>query len=228
MGIIKTKDEIEKLRRAALLGDRCFEHICNFIKAGMTEIQVAKEIDDFFVKNGSSGVSFDTIVGAGKNSAQIHSTPTDYIIQKQDIILLDFGCVLDGYCSDMSRTIFVGEPTDKQKEIYKLVQDAHYNATKNIRIKDIAKKADEYGRKNIQEAGFDYAHALGHGVGIQVHEKPLISYRSEEILEEDMVFTIEPGIYIENEFGVRIEDTGVLTPNGVELFSKSKREIIIL
>ncbi|MBQ8298915.1 MAG: aminopeptidase P family protein [Clostridia bacterium] len=228
MGIIKTKEEIEKLRKAALLGDRCFEHICKFIKPGMTEIQIAKEIDDFFVKNGASGSSFDTIVGAGKNSAQIHSTPTEYVIQNQDIILLDFGCVLDGYCSDMSRTIFVGSPTDKQKEVYKLVQDAHYNATKKIRIKDVAKKADEYGRKNIQEAGYDYAHALGHGVGVEVHEKPLISYRSEEILEEDMVFTIEPGIYIENEFGVRIEDTGVLMQNGVELFSKSSREIIIL
>lgn len=228
MGIIKTKDEIEKLRKAAILGDKCFEHICQFIKVGMTEKQIAKEIDDFFVKNGASCNSFDTIVGAGKNSAQIHSIPTDYVIQNQDIILLDFGCVLDGYCSDMSRTIFVGEPTDKQKEIYKLVKDAHYNAVQKIKIQDTAKKADEYGRKNIQEAGYDYAHALGHGVGIEVHEKPLISYRSEEILEEDMVFTIEPGIYIENEFGVRIEDTGVLTPNGIELFSNSNREIIIL
>ncbi len=228
MAIIKTKEEIEKLRNAALLGDRCFEYICDVVKPGMTEIEIAKKIDEFFMKNGATGVSFDTIVGAGVNSAQIHSTPTEYIIKEQDIILFDFGCVLDGYCSDMSRTIFVGGITEKQKEIYNLVLNAHANATAKIMIDDIAKNADAYGRKNIQDAGFDYAHALGHGVGIEVHESPLISYRSEDILKENMVFTIEPGIYLENEFGVRIEDTGVLTPNGMELFSNSNRDIIIL
>ena len=200
MGIIKTKEEIE----------------------------IAKKIDDFFMNNGASGTSFDTIVGAGKNSAQIHSIPTDYIIKEQDIILFDFGCVLDGYCSDMSRTIFVGGITDKQKEIYNLVKEAHQNAVDKVRMGDLAKNVDEYGRLNIKNAGYDYAHALGHGVGIEVHEAPLVSYRSEDILKEDMVFTIEPGIYLENEFGVRIEDTGVLTPNGMELFSNSNRDIIIL
>lgn len=228
MGIIKTKEEIEKLRKAAVLGDNCFEYICSIIKPGMKEIEVAKKIDDFFMNNGATGTSFDTIVGAGKNSAQIHSTPTDYIIQEQDIILFDFGCILDGYCSDMSRTIFVGGVTDKQRKIYNLVKEAHQNAVDKVRINDIAKVVDEYGRVNIKNAGYDYAHALGHGVGIEVHEAPLVSYRSEEVLKEDMVFTIEPGIYLENEFGVRIEDTGVLTQNGMELFSKSNRDIIIL
>ena len=228
MAIIKTKEEIEKLKKAAILGDNCFEYICDLIKPGMTEIQIAKKIDEFFMKNGASGTSFDTIVGAGVNSAQIHSTPTEYIIKDQDIILFDFGCVLDGYCSDMSRTIFVGGITDKQREVYNLVLTAHISATEKIKIDDIAKMADSYGRKNIQDAGFDYAHALGHGVGIEVHEPPLLSYKSEDVLKEDMVFTIEPGIYLENEFGVRIEDTGVLTSRGVELFSKSKRDIIIL
>lgn len=228
MGIIKTKEEIEKLRKAAILGDKCFEYICSIVKPGMTEIEIAKKIDDFFMNNGASGTSFDTIVGAGKNSAQIHSIPTDYIIKEQDIILFDFGCVLDGYCSDMSRTIFVGGITDKQKEIYNLVKEAHQNAVDKVRMGDLAKNVDEYGRLNIKNAGYDYAHALGHGVGIEVHEAPLVSYRSEDILKEDMVFTIEPGIYLENEFGVRIEDTGVLTPNGMELFSNSNRDIIIL
>ena len=186
MGIIKTKEEIEKLRKAALLGDKCFEYICSIVRPGMTEIEIAKKIDEFFMKNGATGVSFDTIVGAGVNSAQIHSTPTEYIIQNQDIILFDFGCVLEGQCSDMSRTIFIGGITDKQKEIYNLVLAAHANATAKIRIGDLAKDADAYGRKNIQEAGFDYAHALGHGVGVEVHEAPLISYRSEEILKEDV------------------------------------------
>ena len=228
MGIIKTKEEIEKLRRAAILGDNCFEYICSVVRPGMTEIEIAKKIDDFFMNNGASGTSFDTIVGAGKNSAQIHSTPTDYVIKEQDIILFDFGCVLDGYCSDMSRTIFIGGISEKQKEIYNLVKEAHQNAVDKVRTDDLAKIVDEYGRANIKNAGYDYAHALGHGVGIKVHEEPLISYRSEDVLKEDMVFTIEPGIYLENEFGVRIEDTGVLTINGMELFSKSDRNIIIL
>lgn len=229
MGIIKTKEEIQKLKNAAILGDRCFEHICKFIKVGMTEIEVAKEMYDFFMKNGSTGLSFDTIVGVGENSAFIHSTPTDKKIKNNDIILLDFGCILDGYCGDTSRTIFMGSATDKQINIYNLVKEAHDNAIKNVKIGDLASTADEYGRKNIKDAGYDYAHSLGHGVGTEVHENPVISYRnSDTVLEENMVFTIEPGIYLENEFGVRIEDTGLLTVNGFEPFSKSSTEIIIL
>ena len=228
MGIIKTKEEIEKLRKAAIIGDNCFEYICSVVKPGMTEIEIAKKIDDFFMNNGATGTSFDTIVGAGKNSAQIHSIPTDYVIKEQDIILFDFGCILNGYCSDMSRTIFIGGITDKQRKIYNLVKEAHQNVVDKVKIDDVAKVVDEYGRINIKNAGYDYAHALGHGVGVEVHEAPLISYRSEDVLKEDMVFTIEPGIYLENEFGIRIEDTGVLTPNGMELFSKSNRDIIIL
>ena len=134
MGIIKTKEEIEKLRKAATLGDKCFEYICEFIKVGMTEIEIAEAIDNFFLTHGASGLSFDTIVGAGKNSAHIHAVPTENKIKEKDIILLDFGCVLDGYCSDTSRTIFVGGISEKEEMIYKLVKDAHENAAKNIKI----------------------------------------------------------------------------------------------
>lgn len=228
MGIIKTKEEIEKLRKAATLGDKCFEYICEFIKVGMTEIEIAEAIDNFFLTHGASGLSFETIVGAGKNSAHIHAVPTENKIKEKDIILLDFGCVLDGYCSDTSRTIFVGGISEKEEMIYKLVKDAHENAAKNIKIGTLANVADEYGRKNIKLAGFDYAHSLGHGVGTEVHEAPTISYKNEVVLEENMVFTIEPGIYLEDEFGVRIEDTGVLTASGFESFSSSSKDIIVL
>ena len=207
MAIIKTKEEIEKLRNAALLGDKCFEYICGYIKAGMTEIEIAKAIDEFFMKNGASANSFDTIVGAGVNSALIHSTPSENVVKKNDIILLDFGCVID---------------------IYNLVKEAHQNAARRITIGTMTDVADSFGRKNIQEAGYDYAHALGHGVGTQVHEDPVLSPKRSTELLEDMVFTIEPGIYLENEFGVRIEDTGVLTQDGVTLFSKSNRDIVII
>lgn len=194
----------------------------------MSEVEISKKIYDFFVKNGASGLSFDTIVGSGVNSAQIHSTPTEKKILENDIILFDMGCLYNGYCSDMSRTIFIGKPTKKQEEIYNLVYKTYQNAVKNIKIGNTLKEADSFGRKMILDKGFDYAHALGHGVGTKVHEDPVISSKKEGILEEDMVFSVEPGIYIENEFGVRIEDVGVLTQNGLEMFSNPPKEIIIL
>ena len=160
MGIIKTKDEIIKLKNAAILGDNCFSHICNFIKVGMTEIQIASEIESFFMKNGASALSFDTIVGAGKNSALIHSTPSANTIKEKDIILLDFGCVLDGFCSDTSRTIFVGGISEKELFIYNLVKEAHNNAWKHAKPSMLASQIDLLGRESIKAAGFDYAHAL--------------------------------------------------------------------
>ena len=228
MGIIKTKEEIQKLKNAAVLGDKCFEHICSFIKVGMSEIEIANEMNDFFFKNGASALSFETIVGAGVNSAMIHSTPSENRIKEKDIILLDFGCILDGYCSDTSRTIFVGGISEKEKMIYNLVRETHDFAVNNSRVNMLAKDIDMLGRKGILDAGYDYAHALGHGVGTEVHEKPTISPKSEEIVQSGTVYTIEPGIYLEGEFGVRIEDTGLLTEDGFESFSSASREIIIL
>ncbi len=228
MAMIKTEDEIKKLRKAARLGNNCFEYICTVIKPGMTEKEIAASIFEFFKRNGASGLSFDTIVGAGVNSSQIHSIPTDRIIEENDIILLDMGCVVDGYCSDMSRTIFVGKPSKKQEEIYQLVYKTYQNAVQNIKVNMTAKEADSLGRKFILDAGFDYAHALGHGVGTKVHEDPLISPKRDGVLKENIVFSVEPGIYLENEFGVRIEDVGVLTSSGLEMFSNQPEEIIII
>lgn len=228
MGVIKTNDDIEKLKKAALLGDQCFEHICEFIKVGMTEIEIAKEMDDFFIRNGASGLSFDTIVGAGQNSALIHSTPTENTIKEKDIILLDFGCILEGFCSDTSRTIFVGDILPKEAYIYQLVREAQENAILNSKVGMLACEIDELGRKGIRNAGFDYAHALGHGVGAEVHEAPTISPKNNVRVEKNTVYTIEPGIYLENEFGVRIEDTGILTDEGFQCFSHASKELIIL
>lgn len=158
----------------------------------MTEKEIAKYILEFFEKNGAEGLAFDTIVGSGVNSAQIHSTPTDRKILENDIILFDMGCVYNGYCGDMSRTIFIGKPTKKQEDIYDLVYKTYLNAIKNIKIGDLTDIADGYGRKMIIEKGYDYAHALGHGVGIKVHEEPLLSPKRKDRLEENMVFSIEP------------------------------------
>lgn len=226
--MIKTNEEIEKLRKASLLNDKGFEYICKQIRPGMTEKEIANLLDEFMFANGATGLAFETIVGSGVNSAQIHSTPTDRKIEENDIILFDFGYVVDGYCSDMSRTVFVGQATEKQKKIYDLVLKTQLNAIENIKVGMTAKEADLQGRQIILDAGYDYAHSLGHGIGKIVHEDLIISPKRDTILEENMVFTIEPGIYLENEFGVRIEDVVVLTSNGIETLSKATKEMIII
>ncbi|MBO5142491.1 MAG: aminopeptidase P family protein [Clostridia bacterium] len=227
--MVKSKEEIEKLRKAALLADECFEYICNTIKIGMSEKEIASLMDSYMLSNGATGLSFETIVGSGVNSAQIHSTPTDRKIEYGDIILLDFGCIVDKYCSDISRTIFIGEIKKEYKEIYDIVLKSQLTGIEKIEPGMTAKNADLICRNVIKDAGYDFNHAVGHGVGTEVHEEPVISPKREDVvLQNDMVFTIEPGIYMENKFGVRIEDTVVLNNGRVEPLNKASKEIIII
>ena len=226
--MIKTKEEIEKLKYASSLNDKGFQYICQNIKVGMTEKEIATKLDEYMFSLGAEGLAFDTIVGSGQNSAQIHSVPTDRKIEENDIILFDFGYVVDGYCSDMSRTVFVGNITNKQKEIYDLVYKTQMNAIENIKIGMTAKEADMLGRKFILDAGLDYAHSLGHGIGKVVHEDLILSPKRDTVLQKDMVFTIVPGVYLENEFGVRIEDVVLLTENGLVTLSNASKEIIVI
>ncbi len=226
--MIKTKEEIEKIKKVCELTDKGFKFICQNIKPGMTEIEIAKKLDDYMFSLGASGLAFDTIVGSGINSSLIHSTPSDRKIEKQDIIQFDIGYVFDGYCSDMSRMVFVGGITEKQKDIYNLVLKTQMNAINNIRIGMLANEADFLGRKFILDEGLDYNHSLGHGIGKEVHEELIISPKRETLLEENMVFTIEPGVYLENEFGIRLEDTVLLTQNGIVTLTNSTKEIIII
>lgn len=227
--MIKTNEEIEKLKKSSKLADECFEYICNTIKIGMTEKEIAEAMDKYMLTNGATKVSFDTIVGSGTNSSQIHSTPTDRKIEYGDIILLDFGCVVDGYCSDISRTIFVGEIKDEYKEIYNIVYKAQQKGISDITNGMNAKEADFVCRNVIQAKGYDFAHAVGHGIGKEVHEDPVISPKNEKVvLENNMAFTIEPGIYLENKFGVRIEDTVILKDGKVIPLNTATKEIKIL
>lgn len=227
--MIKTEDEIVKLKKASELADACFEYICNTIKIGMTEKEIAKLMDDYMLSNGATALSFDTIVGSGENSSQIHSTPTDRKIEFGDIVLLDFGCVIEGYCSDISRTIFVGEVKEEYKEIYNIVLESQLRGVTEITAGITAQKADLICRNVILEKGYNFNHAVGHGVGKEVHEKPVISPKNEnDVLENSMVFTIEPGIYLEGKFGVRIEDTVLLKDGKVEPLNKVSKEITII
>lgn len=225
----KTEEEIKKLEIASKIADDCFKYICDNIKVGMTEIEVAQMMDQFMLENGAEALSFETIVGSGINSAQIHSTPTDKKIENGDIVLLDFGCKYQGYCSDISRTIFMEKITEEQKNIYDLVLEAQLVATEKISEGMLACDADSLARDVIKNKGYDFAHALGHGVGTEVHESPVISPKNDkDILENNMVFTIEPGIYLENKFGVRIEDTVVLENGRVRTLNKVTKDIIII
>ncbi|PAB60953.1 M24 family metallopeptidase [Anaeromicrobium sediminis] len=227
---IKDSIEVEYIRKAASIADEAFAHICSFIKPGITERDIAIELEFFMKKRGATELSFDSIVASGKRSALPHGVYTDKIIENGDFITLDFGCVYEGYCSDMTRTIVVGKANEKQKEIYNIVLEAQKRALENIRPNVECSKIDKIARDYISEKGYGeyFGHGLGHGVGMEVHESPRLSPVSSDILKPNMVVTDEPGIYVPQFGGVRIEDLVVVTNEGHEVLSKSPKELIEL
>lgn len=227
---IKDEEEIAKIRAAEKLGDEAFSHVLNFIKPGISELDVAFELEFFMRKNGASGLSFDTIAASGIRSTMPHGVASEKIIEKGDLLTLDFGCVLDGYCSDMTRTVAVGSIDSKGKEIYETVLAAQKAGLEYIAKGKVCSGADAAARKVITEAGYgkNFGHALGHSVGIEIHESPTLSPKCDKILVPGNVVTVEPGIYIENFVGVRIEDLVLITDSGVENFTHSEKELIIV
>ncbi len=228
--MVKTEKEIESISKAAEIGDACFEHILEFIKIGMTEKAVADEIERFLFSHGATGLAFDTICVSGERTNLPHGEPSDKIIEFGDFVTMDLGAIVDGYCGDMTRTIAMGSVTEEQKKVYEVVLKAQTEACKAIKSGVKCFDVDKVARDIITEAGFgDYfIHGLGHGVGTLVHESPTLNSKSDEILAENMVVTIEPGIYIPNKFGVRIEDLAIVTSFGIINKVKSKKELIIL
>lgn len=227
---IKDKNELDSIRKACEITDKAYEYIKGYIKVGMTEKEVKDELEFYMKKNGAEDVSFSAIVAFGANSSKPHHVSGVTRLKKQDIILIDFGCKYNGYCSDMTRTFFKGMPTDKQKEIYNLVLkvqlEAEKNAIKGINVNELDDKVrEEFENNNVLDK---YLHSLGHGVGIDIHEMPSVSYRANTVLENNMIITIEPGIYLENEFGIRIEDTIRINNNKPEILFKSSKEIQII
>lgn len=225
--MVKDDEEIENIRRACKVTDDCFDHIVNYIRPGMTEKQIAREIDYFYYKH-SEGLSFDTIVASGENSSKPHAVPTDRRVQENDVITIDMGCKINGYCSDMTRTIFVGKVPDEVKPVYDLVlknqEQVLQDMKDNANTKQISKMVDNDFRLN----NYDLIHALGHGVGLDIHEGPVLSINSESVLRENMVVTDEPGIYVAGQFGVRIEDTVLITKGGCEPLTKSPKRYIVI
>jgi len=228
--LIKTEQEIKILKAAANIADAAFEHIITYIKPGKTELEVSNELEFFMRKQGASSSSFDIIVASGLRSALPHGVATDKIIETGDFVTLDFGALYNGYVSDLTRTVSVGEPSSELKEIYQIVLDAQLKSLAEIKPGMSGIEADAVARDYIKAKGFGdaFGHSLGHGIGLEVHEGPGLSFRSETILEEGMVITIEPGIYVPEIGGVRIEDDTIVTSSGNEKLTHSTKELLIL
>ena len=225
---IKDQEEIGKITKACLLTDKCFEHIIRFIKKGMTEKEIAYEIETFFRKNGADRLAFDTIVASGPNSSKPHAVPTDRRITSGDVITIDMGCVCEEYCSDMTRTIFVDYVDEEVRPIYELVLKNLKQSTEEMREGLVCKNITKMVVSDFELHEYDLAHALGHGVGLEVHEIPVLGTKVETILKPNMVVTSEPGIYIPGKFGIRIEDTVLVGKSvGIHL-KKKKRDYVII
>jgi len=228
--LIKTEDEIKILKEAADIADAAFKHIIEYIRPGLTELEVSNELEFFMRKCGATSSSFDIIVASGARSALPHGVATDKVIEKGDFVTLDFGAYYKGYVSDITRTIAVGNPSDQLKEIYQIVYDAQMKAMDEIRPGLTGKEADAIARDYIASKGYGeyFGHSTGHGIGLEVHEGPSLSKRSDLVLEAGMVVTVEPGIYLPGVGGVRIEDDTLITQSGNETFTHSTKELIIL
>lgn len=226
--VIKTKEEIEFTKKACEITDECFLYLLNYIEKGMTEKQIALEIERYFKENGADDVSFAPIVASGKNSSIPHAVPTDKIIESGDIITIDFGCIYKGYCSDMTRTIFVDYIKEEYKMVYDLVLKNQQLTLKECADGKNTKIITQMVENDFKVNEFELVHALGHGTGLEIHELPFVSSRAETTLRENMIITDEPGIYIPGKFGVRIEDTVLVGRREGEPLTKSDKEYVVI
>lgn len=226
--MVKDEEEIQLIQKACNLTDDCFSHILTFIKKGMSEKQIAAEIERYFKENGADGLSFDTIVASGENSAKPHAIPSDRKIQSGDIITIDMGCKYKGYCSDMTRTIFVDYVQNYIKPIYDLVLKNQELTLKEMKEGANPRVLFKMVDSDFNINGYSLVHGLGHGVGLEIHENPFIAQRNENLLKENYVITNEPGIYIPEKFGVRIEDTVLVKKAEGQALTKSSKDYIII
>ena len=225
---VRDEDEIDNCKKACLITDKTFEHIKEFIKPGKTEKEIAFEIERFMRLNGADGLAFDTIVASGPNSSMPHAVPTDRVIQEKDIIQFDFGCKVNGYCSDFSRVLFIGEITEEQEKVYNFVlKEQEFIFSKlgdGVCIKDTLKEAENY----YKQENYELLHSFGHNLGLDIHEEPILSVRYDTKLKKNMLLTIEPGVYIPKRFGIRIEDTILVNAQGANCLTKSPKSVCVL
>ncbi|WP_336885104.1 Xaa-Pro peptidase family protein [Caldalkalibacillus salinus] len=228
--LVKDHEEIGMIKKAVHIADQTFEHILKFVRPGMQEIEVANEIEFHMRKLGATSSSFDIIVASGYRSALPHGVASDKKIERGDFITLDFGALYQGYVSDMTRTFALGTPDPKLKDIYDVCLQAQLRGVEQIKAGMTGKEADAICRDYITEKGYGeyFGHSTGHGMGLDVHEGPSLSTKSNIALEPGMVVTVEPGIYLSGIGGVRIEDDIVVTEHGNEILTTSTKELLVV
>ncbi len=225
---VKDDDEIEKIKKACEITDKCFNYLLDFIKIGVTEKEIAFEIEMFFRKNGADGLAFDTVVAIGENSAIPHWVPSDRAVKMADPILIDMGCKYKGYCSDMTRTIFMGCILEEIKPIYDLVLKNQLLTNKEIKEYASIKTISQMVESDFKLNKHGLIHSLGHGIGLETHERPFINSKNDTFLKSNMVITNEPGIYIPGKYGIRIEDTILVNKGASEILTNSPKNYVVI
>lgn len=228
--IFKDSEELKVMQRAADLADATFNHVLSIVETGKTEREIDLQMEMFMRSHGATSSSFDTIVASGERSALPHGVASARVIQGNEFITFDFGALLDGYCSDLTRTVAVGVPDPKLKEIYDIVLEAQLYALDHIKPGMTGREADALARDIITKYGYGeyFGHSTGHGLGMEVHESPRLSKLSDDVLKPGMVVTVEPGIYLPGLGGVRIEDDIVITETGIHILTSSSKEYTVL
>ncbi|MBQ6453511.1 MAG: aminopeptidase P family protein [Coriobacteriales bacterium] len=227
---VKTQCELELIRAACRITDATFEHMCAWLRPGVTERQAALELERFMNEAGSQMPSFATIVCAGANAASPHHIPNDTVIEKGDLVLMDFGAVVDDYHADMTRVVAMGQPSEHQQHIYDIVRQANEVVQAYLAPGVTGIEAHQLAASIIATEGYGeyFGHGLGHGVGLQIHESPNLNTRNGRELVPGNVVTVEPGIYLPGDLGVRLEDMGVITAGGFESFYTSTHELVVI
>jgi Xaa-Pro aminopeptidase len=228
--MIKTSDELTLIQKACDIADESYEYILKYVQPGMSELEVKNELENYMMKLGAEGPSFDTIVASGYRGALPHGVASDKIIENGDMVTLDFGAYYNGYASDITRSFGVGELSDEMTKIYNIVLEAQLKSLDNIKEGMSGAEADKIARDVIKSYGYgdNFGHSLGHGFGLEVHESPALSQSSQHILEEGMCITVEPGIYVDDIGGVRIEDDCIVTKDGLKKITHSSKDLFII
>ena len=232
MRSVKEPQELECIQKAQAITDAAFQDILDFIQPGKTEKEIAAYLEYCMRRRGADGLAFETIAAGGPNSAKPHAVPGDRPLQTGDFFTLDYGASWGGYCSDMTRTVAVGEPTEEMRRVYQTVLDAQCLGIRTAQVGVSCRAVDEAARELIYKAGYEgcFGHSLGHSVGLEIHEMPGFSpsIDPQTLCREGMVITVEPGVYLEGRFGVRIEDMVWFAPDGTKDLTNSPKELIIL
>ena len=224
---VKDADEVALMRAAQRITDDAFEHICGFLRPGLTEQQVRAELENFMLSHGADALSFSSIIASGLNGANPHAQPSERALEPGDFIVMDYGAAVADYHADMTRTVCLGEPDEEQVRVYDVVRRAHEECAAMTHAGVIGREVYEHSVQVISDAGYGafYGHGLGHGVGLEIHEEPNFNRRNVEPIPAGAVITIEPGIYLPGKFGVRLEDFGLVTQEGYEPFTQSPHEL---